>query len=180
VGRDVQHQRRVDLVAVHGLALSLEKVGEVDGEDVDRAHAGAGRNDCRQSLKVRVMLVRGQENELANTHRLPRVDEVVQQAVQRLAAERGISGVPALGRDVDAVLKGRRTQHAELGREVVGEPLDDDGVAAQRLVRPVLLARSDRDDHPRVAREHGCHLGWAHFLQPARRGRGELLSHFAR
>ena len=33
-------------------------------------------------------------------------------------------------RVVDAVLDGRRAEHAELGREVVGEPLDDERVGA--------------------------------------------------
>src|SRR3712207_8003560 len=44
-------------------------------------------------------------------------------------------------------------EDAEPGREVVGEPLDDHGVAAEGEVRPVLLARADRDDEPRVGRD---------------------------
>ena len=42
------------------------------------------------------------------------------------------------------------TQDAELGREIVGEVLDDERVGAERKVSAVLLAGPDRDDEPRV------------------------------
>jgi hypothetical protein len=56
----------------------------------------------------------------------------------------------------------------EFRRQVVGQALDDDGVGSERHVRPVLLARSDRDDEPLIAMQDGSDLGGPHLFQPAR------------
>ena len=67
----------------------------------------------------------------------------------------------SVGRDADT----------ELGREVVGEVLDDERVGAERQVPPVLLAGPDRDDQPRIGPDGGADLVRPHLLDAARRPR---------
>ena len=99
---------------MHGLGLALEQVAEVHGKHVHDAHACVRRDDGRQGLEVRVVLVRGQENELANAGGLPGVEQVVQCAMQRLASQRGVAGVRPLCGHVHAILERGCAQHAEL------------------------------------------------------------------
>jgi hypothetical protein len=48
--------------------------------------------------------------------------------------------------------------------------LDDYGVAAERKVRTVLLARPDRDDEPRIIAEYRTDLRRIELLDPQRPG----------
>src|SRR6476660_7706718 len=50
---------------------------------------------------------------------------------------------------MDAVLDGRCPENPELGRQIVGQVLDDDRIAPQRQMRSVLLGRAHRDDQAR-------------------------------
>jgi hypothetical protein len=49
---------------MHGLGLPLEQVAELHPEDVDDTNPRAVGNDGRDGFEVRVVLVRGQEDEL--------------------------------------------------------------------------------------------------------------------
>src|SRR5687767_8874582 len=97
--------------------------------------------------------------------------------MQGLLAHGAVSREATLALDIDAVFERRGAQHAELRREIVGEMIDDDRVAADREVQPVLLARPDRDDQPRVLGEYRGDVTGVHFLEPARYGRWERVSH---
>jgi hypothetical protein len=89
---------------------------------------------------VGIVAVRRQNDESAHAGLLPRRQQVVHPTVQRLAAHSGIAGVATLRGRVDAVLDRRRAHDAECGGEVVREPLDDDRVAPEWEVGPVLFA----------------------------------------
>src|SRR5512133_3874219 len=117
---------------------------------------------------MRVVLVSGEEDELANPRGLPRVQQVVEHSVKRLLAERRVSGKAALGLDVDALFPRGSQQHGKLGREVAGESLDDYGVTPQRHVRTVLLARSDGNDHSRISLDERRDLRGSHPFYSAR------------
>src|SRR5439155_5626381 len=66
---------------------------------------------------------------------------------------------------------------------IVGEALDDDGVAPERHVGPMLLARADRHDQPRIALDCRDDFRGTHFLDPlwaaAVVGRRVRMSHMA-
>ena len=87
-----------------------------------------------------VVPVRRQNDERADARLLPQAEQVVHPTVQGLAAHGGVAGVVTLRRGVDAVLDGRRAYDAERGGEIVGETFDDDRVAAEWQVGPVLFA----------------------------------------
>jgi hypothetical protein len=72
---------------------------------------------------------------------LPRLDKFVHDPVKRAAAQGGSSGEGAC-RLVNAILDRRDARYAERFREVVCQPLDNDGIAAERKMRPVLLGRA--------------------------------------
>src|SRR5207302_1153307 len=80
-----------------------------------------------------------------------------------------VAGVGALGRGIDAILHRRRAQDAELGGEVVGEALDEDGVTPQREMGSVLLTGADGHEEAGVALERGPHLVRNEGLQLQRR-----------
>ena len=71
-------------------------------------------------------------------------------------------------RRVDSVLHRRRAQDTELRRQIVGEMLDDDRIAAERQMGPVLLGRAHRHDERRA------------LLQPLARPRPGSSPSFAR
>src|SRR5690349_21642265 len=155
--RQVEQQRCIELPAMGGPVGVVEQAREVEREDVHGKDARVPRAQRRERLLVRVVAVRGENDERLDTALLPRAEQIVHPAVQRLAAHGGVTGKGALGGGVDAVLDGGRAQDAAGGREVVGEPLDDDCVAAQRQVRPVLFAGAHGDQQPRVARQLVAH-----------------------
>ena len=72
--------------------------------------------------------------------------------MQRFLPHRRIADVSALGVDVHAVLDRRRAKHAEFSRQVVGEALDDDRIAAEWKMRTVLLTGADRHNETRILR----------------------------
>jgi hypothetical protein len=88
---------------------------------------------------VRVVAVGCQNDEGAHAAVLPRSQQVVHPAVQGLAAHGGVAGVVTLRGGVDAVADRRGAQDAEGGGEIVGEVLDDDRVAPEWEVWPVLF-----------------------------------------
>src|SRR2546425_835261 len=137
---DVEEQGRVELAAVHRAVRVFELAGEVEGERIyceDARPAGAQR---RKRLLVRVVAVGGEDDERIHAGLLPVAEQVVHPAVQRLAAHRGVAGERAAGGGVDAVFDRRRAQDLEGRREVVGETLDDERVAAEREGGALLLA----------------------------------------
>jgi len=78
--------------------------------------------------------------------------------VQSLFPDGRVPDEPALGVDVHSVFQCRRPQHSELGGEIVGHALDDDRVASERKVRPMLLARSNRQNQSRIFGENRLDL----------------------
>ena len=71
---------------MHGFRLGLEQIAEIDLEDVDHADSGARSDYGGQGLEVGIVFVRGEQDEFLHSRCLPRVDEVVEHAVQRFAA----------------------------------------------------------------------------------------------
>ena len=154
---------------MHGFGLPLEKIAEVHAEDVHDTDAGSARLHRRERFQMRIVFVRGDEDEFPDARRLPRVQQIVERAVQRLSSERRVAREAVLGHDIDAVLERRRTQHAEFRGQLVGKVFDDDRVAAKRKMRSVLLAGAHRNDESRIRRDDGGDLVRPHFLDPARR-----------
>src|SRR5438046_7602160 len=136
---------------MHGLGLPLQEVAEIDSEDIRGANPRAGRNERRKRLEMRIVLVRGEEYEFSNTGRFPCVEDIVQQSMQGLFAQRCVSRETPFSDDIDAILDGGCHEDPELGRQIARQSLDDDRVRAERQMRPVLLARADWDDQPWIA-----------------------------
>src|SRR6266480_1491145 len=169
VWREVEQQGRVELAAVHRPVGVLEVAREVEGEYVDREDAGLAGAQGRERLLVGVVAVGGQDDEAFDPRLLPRSEQVVHPAVQRLAADRGVAGEGPLGDGVDPIFDRRGAQDLERPGEVVGQALDDDGVATERQVGAVLLARSHRDQEAGIALENETHLVGDEGLQVQRR-----------
>ena len=161
----------------------FEVAGEVEREDIDREDPGLAGPQRGQRFLVRVVAVGREDDERLDAGLLPGAEQIVHPTVQRLAPHGRVAGIGALGRGIDAVLHGRRAQDAELGREVVGEALDEDGVTPQREMGSVLLTGADGHDQARVASERLRNLGWSELLESqwverrTRVRRGERLSH---
>src|SRR5438105_966262 len=116
-----------------------------------------------------VMAVRGEDDERVDAGLLPGPEQIVHPAVQRLAAHRGVAGVRPLGGGVHAVFDGRGAQDVEAGREIVGQPLDDDRVASQREMGAVLLAGADRHQEAGIALQDEADFVGHQRLQMTRR-----------
>ena len=170
---DVQHDRRIRLIAVHRLALSLEEISEIHGEQIDHADARALRDHRRECLLMGIVSVRREENELLESARLPRIEQIVQHPVQRLLPDRTVARKYALRGRIDAVFDGWGSNHAEFGGQVVCQAIDDDRVAAHRQVRPMLLTGADGDDQPRIGRLSRGDFGGYHLLEETRLRRGQ-------
>ena len=78
----------------------------------------------------------GEDDELADAcPLLPGLDKFVHDPMQR-APPQGGAARERVGRRVDAELHRRRAQDPELRRQIVGEMLHDDRVAAERQMGP--------------------------------------------
>jgi hypothetical protein len=162
--------------------LVREEVAQVDREHVDDADARAGGDDGGQRLLVRVEAMGGEQDALVHAAPLPRRQQVVQQAVQRLLSERRAPHVPGTfgtGRRIDAVLHGRRAQDAERSGEVVGQPLHQEGAGAERQVGSRRPRRAHRDEDAGIGVKQRRHYGRREVLQPARWRGGERNGHRA-
>src|SRR5438876_310939 len=91
--------------------------------------------------------------------------------IQRCSVLRRTAALPGNERrgGVDAVFDRRRAQDLEGRREVVGETLDDERVAAERQVGAVLLAGPHRHEEAGIALENETHLVGDKGLQVERR-----------
>src|SRR5438552_10447123 len=136
----------------------LQVTGEVEGEDVHREDPRLAGPQRGQRFLMRVVVVGGEDDERLDARLLPGAEQLVHPAVQRLAPHGRVAGVGALGSGIDAILYRRRAQDAELGGEVVGEALDEDGVTPQREMGSVLLTGADGHEEAGVALERGPHL----------------------
>ena len=170
--REKQQEGGVHLVPVHVLRLALEEIGDGDRVDIDHPHPGHRRNHGGECFLMRVVLVGGEQDELAEPCRLPRRQQVVEHAVQGLPANRGVTGERAFGHDVDPIFHRRCAQHTILRRQIIGETLGDDRSSADREVRAMLLARPHRHDEARILGENRRDLSGSHLFEPARRRRG--------
>src|SRR2546423_5786256 len=155
---------------MHCFLLPFEQIGQIYAEDVDDSHARGGRDNSSKRLLMRIMSVRGEQNELTNARCLPRIDQIVEYAVKGLFSQRRVAGEAALGIDVDSVLRRRSAQHAIFRGQIVSHALDDDGIASERHMRTVLLACADRDDESRIVAEDGCDLRRIELLYAKRPG----------
>src|SRR3989449_11188969 len=89
---------------------------------------------------------------------LPGTQQVVHPPVQGLATDRGVAGEGPLGGGVDPIFDRWGPEDLEGSGEVVGQALDDDGVATEREVRPVLFARAHRYEEAGIALKNETHL----------------------
>ena len=98
--------------------------------------------------------------------------------LQKLADDLVVSGLPLdRRRPVHAVLDRRRPQDAELRRQVVGEPLDDDRVAPEREMIAMRLVRADGDEQSGIVGQDPGDLGRRQLFQPAGPASREGRSH---
>jgi len=149
VGGEKEHERGVQLATVDGGAGALQQGAELEAEDVDDLHRGLVGPDGTQRLQVRLAGLGGEDHELPDAcPPLPGLDKFVHDPMQRAAAE-GCAAREVVGLLVDSVLQRRHANDPELRREIVGQVLDDDGIAPERQVRAVLLGRAHRHDHGR-------------------------------
>src|SRR5207249_719243 len=160
---------RVELAAVHGSVGVFEVVREVEGEHVDGEHTGLARAQGGERLLVRVVAVGGEDDEAFDTGFLPGSEQIVHPAVQRLAAHGSVAGEGPLGGGVDPIFDCRGAEDLERPGQVVGQALDDDGVATKREVRAVLLARSHRYEEAGIALKNETHLVGDEGLEVQRR-----------
>src|SRR5439155_1163227 len=166
---EVEQQGRVELAAVHRPVGVFEVVREVEGEHVDGEDAGLAGAQGRERLLVRIVAVGGEDDEAFDARLLPGSEQIVHPAVQRLAADGGVAGEGPLGGGVDAIFDRRGAEDLERPGEVVGQTLDDDGVAPEREVGAVLFARSHRYEEAGIALKHEAHLVGDEGLEVQRR-----------
>jgi len=121
----MQHERRVELAAVGLTAGLLEITGEIERKDVHSEHARPPCEQGRQGFLVRIVAVRGKNNEGIDAALLPGAEQVVHPAMQSLTAHGGIARISSLRRGIHAVGDGRSAQDAEAGGEIISEPLND-------------------------------------------------------
>lgn len=144
----MQHERGVELTAVHGSRGVFQIARKIERKDVDRENPGSARAQRGQRLLMRIVAVRGENNESVHAALLPGAKQIIHPAVERLAANGGVPGVGPFRRGVHAVRYRGGAQHLIACGEVVRESFDDERIAAQRKVRPVLLAGADGDQQP--------------------------------
>lgn len=125
VGREVQHQRGVQLTTVCGSSGIVEIAGEVEGEDVYSEDPGPPSAQCRQGLLMGIMAVRGENNESVHAALLPRAEQVIHPTVQGLASHRRVPRVWSFRRGIDAVRDRRRAERPKAGRKIIGKPFND-------------------------------------------------------
>ncbi len=112
---EVQQERRVNTPTIVFAPSDTGKIGKVYSEQIHDTHAGAGRPYGRDRLEVRVVPVRGQEDELVDAMALPGREQIVQHPVKCLLSERHARRILRLRRGVHAVLDRGRPENAEFG-----------------------------------------------------------------
>src|SRR5207249_3910746 len=138
-------------------------------EALSTLHTGLARAQGGKRLLVRVVAVGGEDDEAFDTGFLPGSEQIVHPAVQRLAAHGGVAGEGPLGGGVDSIFDCRGAEDLERPGQVVGQALDDDGVATKREVGAVLLARSHRYEEAGIALKNEAHLVGDEGLEVQRR-----------
>jgi len=121
----VQHERGIELAAVRGTARVVEIAGEVQVKDVYGEHPSPPGPQRRKGFLVRVVAVRGKNNEGIYAPLLPGAEQVVHPAMQGLTAHGGITRIWSLRRGIHAVRDGRSAQDADAGGKIIGEPFND-------------------------------------------------------
>jgi len=132
--------------------------GKGGGEDIDRAYPRPFGVQGAEGFLVRVGSVRRQDDELLYTSGLPRTYEIVEQTVEGLGMGRCTPREVRRRGGIGAIFYGGCSEHLKLGREVVSEPLDNDGIAAKREMGAMLFGRSNWNDEARIASEVRPHL----------------------
>jgi hypothetical protein len=164
--RQIKHDRGVDLIAVHGLPLTVKEVRKIDAENVHDADPRyACDHGCKRFL-MWIVPVSRKQNEFTHPGCLPRVEEVVEHPVQGLFPQRSVPRESALRVDIHSILHRWSPQHAIFCGKIVGHSLDNDRIAAEGKVRPMLLASPDRDYEARIVAENGADLSRIELLDP--------------
>jgi len=148
LGREVEHERRIELAAMGRSGRVFEIVGEVEGKDVHGEYSSPPRAQRGEGFLMGIMSVGGKNNESVHATLLPGAEQVVHPAVQSFPAHRRIAREGTLGGGVHAIRYRRGAQDAEAARQVVGETLDDERVAAEREVWSMLLAGANGYQQP--------------------------------
>src|SRR5689334_6609077 len=81
-------------------------------------------------------------------------NQVVQEPVQSFPTDGGAAGTICGPAGVDPIFHGRRAEDSELRREIIGQTLDNDRIAAQRKVGLVLFGFADRNDQAGLGGEN--------------------------
>ena len=97
---------------------------------------------------MRIVAVRCKNNERVHAALLPGAEQIVHPAVQGLAAHRGVTRIWTFDGGVDAVGHRRGAQEMKARGQIVGEPLDDERIAAERQMGTVLFAGADWNQQP--------------------------------
>lgn len=163
---DVEEERRIDLATVDWLARRAVIVGKSHREDIDRPHRRLARMKGGKRLLMRIHAVCREDHELRDASVFPAPDQVVEEPGQRLAVQRRAPRIWGERRGIYAIFYGGCSQDGKLGREVVGELFDDEGVAPKWEVWTVLLRGADWDDEPRIPGELCSNGTGRHPLQP--------------
>ncbi len=71
LGGEVQHERRIELAAVHRPAGIFEITGEVERKNIDGEHAGLAGAERGESFLMGIVSVRGKNNESGHATLLP-------------------------------------------------------------------------------------------------------------
>src|SRR5687768_239995 len=100
---------------------------------------------------MRLVPVCGDDDELGEAVDLPRGEQLVDGTMERFLAQRGSARIMLGALYVYTVIYCRCSQHAELVREVDGQPAGNEHVGAEGQMRPMLLERTDGYDQSRIA-----------------------------
>src|SRR5690349_23014709 len=113
---------------MHWFALPFEEIADADCEQIDDSNSRSFCDDRGERLLMWIVSVGGEQNELLEPRRFPRIEEVIEHSVQRLFSNGSVSGEDALCRGVHPIFDRGRSEHAELCGEIISESVDNDGV----------------------------------------------------
>jgi two-component system nitrogen regulation sensor histidine kinase NtrY len=176
VRREKQHQGSIQLTSLNRRG-PLEQRPEIEAEDVDHLNRGLIGPDGADCFEMGLAGLSRQNQELSYSCPLfPRLDKFIHHTMKRTPPQRGRSRKrPGCG--VYSVLDCWDPGYAMGRRQIVGQPLYNYGIAAQRQMGAVQFGRADRDDERWAHAKTLAHGHGGHFFQPP----GTLiLSHRAR
>ena len=170
IGVKEQDQGGVQLPAMELIIGAFEEAAEVKAEDVYHPDF-PDRPDGAEGFLVGIGGMGGQDDHLSDPCALlPGGDKFVHDSVQCLPAERRRARAAFVTGGMDAELDGRCPGNAGPGGEIVGEPFEDQRVAAQRQVRAAEFEGTGRHDQPSGLSQPVTGVGRCHLFQAPRVG----------